>query len=35
MQLSKKRKPFPQFFVPILKFRLNFGNFEKKDDPHS
>ena len=35
MQLSEKRKTFPQFFVPFLESTLNFKCFEKKDDRHS
>ena len=34
-QLSKKKRPFSEFFAAFLKFRLNFECFEKKDDPHS
>ena len=30
MQLSKKRKGFSQFFVPLLESTLNFKHFEKK-----
>ena len=30
MQLSKKRKTFPQFFVPFLAFTSNFKHLEKK-----
>ena len=30
MQLSQKQKPFSQFFLSLLKFRLNFEHFEKK-----
>ena len=35
MQLSEKRKTFPQFFVPFLESTSNFKCFEKKDDRHS
>ena len=28
IQLSEKRKTFPQFFVPFLEFTLNFKHFE-------
>ena len=30
MQLSKKQKTFPQFFLAFLKSRLNLKQFEKK-----
>ena len=30
MQLSKKRKSFPQFFFPFMKCTSNFTHFEKK-----
>ena len=33
--LSKKPKTFSQLFSKILKPTLNFGHFQKKDDPHS
>ena len=33
--LSQKLKTFSQFFSEFLKCTLNFGHFEKKDDPHS
>ena len=33
MQLSQKKKIFPQFFAAFLKSRLNFKHFQKKDDP--
>ena len=29
MQLSKKRKPFSQFFVPFLAFTSKFKHFKK------
>ena len=35
MQLSKKLKTFPQFFLAFSKSRLNFEHFQKKDDAHS
>ena len=35
MQLSQKQKYFSQFFAAILKRRLNFKQFEYKDDPHT
>ena len=38
MQLSKKRKissDFFFFFFAFSKFRFNFEDFQKKDDPHS
>ena len=35
MQLSQKRKNVFQLFFAFSKFRFNFDNFEKKDDPHS
>ena len=35
MQLSEKQKKISQFFAAILKCRLNFEHFQKKDDPHS
>ena len=35
MQLSQKRRTFPEFFFAFAKFRLNFEIFEKKHDPHS
>ena len=34
MHLSQKQNPFPQFFAPFLKSRLNFKYFKKKDDPY-
>ena len=33
MQLSQKKKIFPQLFAAFLKSRLNFKHFQKKDDP--
>ena len=37
MQLSQKRKTFPEFFFfyAFLKYILNFKHLPKKDDPHS
>ena len=35
IQLSQKQKSFSEFIVEFLKFRLNFEDFEKKDDSHS
>ena len=35
MELSKKQITSSQFFASFLKSKLNFENFEKKDDPHS
>ena len=35
MQLSEKRKPFSQLFVPFLESTSNFKHFEKKDDRHT
>ena len=32
MQLSEKRKTFPESFVPFLESTSNFKYFEKKDD---
>ena len=34
MQLSEKLKMLSQFFGAILKSRLNFEHFQRKDDPH-
>ena len=34
MQLFQKQKNFSEFFSAFFKSRLNFENFEKKDDPH-
>ena len=34
MQLSKKQKPFSQFFSSISKDKENLEHFEKKHDPH-
>ena len=33
MQLSQKKKSFPQFFFPFSQFKFNFKLFQKKDDP--
>ena len=33
--LSQKQKAFSEFFSAFLKSTLNFGDFGKKDDPHS
>ena len=33
MQLSQKRKSFSDIFFQLSKFRFNFENFQKKDDP--
>ena len=35
MHLSQKPKIFAQFLFTFSKFRFNFENFQKKDDPHS
>ena len=35
MQLSQKRKTFPQFFAAFFKSGGNFESLEKKDDPFS
>ena len=35
MQLSQKRKTFSGFFLTFCKFRFNFEDSEKKDDPDS
>ena len=35
IQLSEKEKIFSQFLVVFLKSRLNFEDFEKKDDSQS
>ena len=35
MQLFWKQKTFSQFFCALLKFRINFEDFLKKDDPHT
>ena len=35
MQLSEKRKTFPEFFPPYLESTSNFKHFEKTDDCHS
>ena len=34
MHLSQKQKTFSEFLAAILKFSLNFKQFEKKDTPH-
>ena len=35
MQLSQKLNTFSQFFSAFSKSKVNFENFQKKDDPHS
>ena len=35
MQLSQKQKVLLYFFFSFSKFRLDFEDFPKKDDPHS
>ena len=35
MQLSQKLKRFSRFFSAFLNSRLNFQNFQNKDDAHS
>ena len=35
MQLSQKLKIFSEFFDALSKSRLNFEDFQKKDDAHS
>ena len=35
VQLSEKRKPFSQIFIPFLDSTSNFKRFEDKDDRHS
>ena len=35
MQLSEKRKTFPEFFIPFLESTSNFKHFEKNDYCHS
>ena len=35
MQLSQNKKNSTQLFSEFLKSRLNFENFQRKDDPHS
>ena len=32
--LSQKERTLSRFFFAFLKSRLNFENFQKKDDPH-
>ena len=34
IQLSQKQKTFSDFVCTFSKSRLNFEDFEKKDDPH-
>ena len=34
-ELSKNQQAFCEFFTAFLKYRSNFENFEKKDDPNS
>ena len=33
-QLSQKEKAFSQFFLAFSKSKLDFEDFEKRDDPH-
>ena len=35
MQVSQKTKKFLWFYLAFSKFRLYFGHFSRKDDPHS
>ena len=35
MQLFQKLKYFIRFFYDFMKYTLDFGNFEKKDERHS
>ena len=35
VKLSQKQKSFPSIFSAFSKSKLNFENFQKKDDPHS
>ena len=35
MELSGKLKRFSPFFIAFLESKLNFGHFEKKNQPHS
>ena len=35
IKLSQKQKNFPELFSAFSKSKLNFENFQKKDDPHS
>ena len=35
IQLSLKKRNVSEFFRTLLKFRLNFKHFERKDDLHS
>ena len=34
MQLSQKQKTFPQLFRELLKSRINYKHFERKEYPH-
>ena len=34
-ELSKKQRAFYQLLLAFWKSTLNFGHFQKKDDPHS
>ena len=34
-RLSRKQKIISDSFAPFLKFKSNFGHFEKTSDPHS
>ena len=35
MQFSQKQEIFSQFFIALLKARLNFEHFPKQEEPHS
>ena len=35
IQFPEQQKNFSQFFSAVLRSRLNFEHFQKKDDPHS
>ena len=35
MELSRKAKPFSEFFSSFLKPRFDLEHFQKKDNPHS
>ena len=35
MHLSQTQNIFTEFFFPFFQSALNFGHFQKKDDPHS
>ena len=35
MAFSKNQKTLSEFFSGSLKFRINFKNFQTKDDPHT